>query len=130
MFMKSTITFILLATLALTSCKKQNPTGCFKVKYVDGMCYTNVFQIITPGFKHLGQPNWTRQQDGKVFNNVFVLQNHCEDLGSTYNATDSTYTVRLLNNNETINTNCITCYAAYNNPPLKSLALKSTNCDE
>jgi hypothetical protein len=119
-----------LLILAFASCKKQTQTSCFEIKYVDGMCYTNVFQIITPAFKHLGQSNWTRQQDGKVFNNVFVLQNHCEDLGSTFNAIDSTFAVRLLNNNETINTTCFTCQAAYNNPPTKSLALKSTNCDE
>jgi hypothetical protein len=111
------------------SCKKQSEPSCFKVKYIDGFCYTNVFQIITPDFQHLGQTNWIRQIDNKQFKHVFVLQNHCEDISNTYNTTDSTYTVRLLKEGEHVNTTCFTCQAVYNNPPTKSLPLKSGTCE-
>ncbi len=129
-FKNSKVINTLFLFVLFAACKKTNKQSCFIIKYVDGYCYTHIYQIITPSFQHLGQANWTRPRDSVQFNNVFVLQNHCEDLSTTFNSNDSSITVRLLNDNETINRQCITCQAAYNNPPLKSLAIKSCNYEE
>jgi hypothetical protein len=112
------------------SCKKEQRTPCITIKYVDGFCYTHIYEITNPAFQHLGQDNWIRPRDGKRFDNVFVLENFCEDLSSTYSLHDSSFTVRLLADNEPKNKSCIVCQADYTNRPSTFLSLKPYTCDE
>lgn len=119
----------LFCLIMVFACKKENNHQCFKVKFIDSFCYTHIYQIISPEFKHLGQSSWIRQSDSMVFENVFVLDNFCEDLSSSFDTFSKNYTVRLLAENEKKNFSCFTCQAEYNNPPFKKLAIKSFACD-
>jgi hypothetical protein len=115
--MKYLTLLILLCTL-LFSCKKESNEQCFKIKWIDGVCATNIYQIQDSAFTYLGEDNYVIARDGKTYDNVFTLANYCDNI--TSNA-DSTAIVKL--NTSKINLSCIVCFAAYTKQPPKALAV-------
>jgi hypothetical protein len=115
--MKRLFTLIVVSTL-LFSCKKENNEQCFKIKWIDGICATNIYQIQDSAFAYLGEDNYVIARDGKTYDNVFTLANYCD--GITLNA-DNTASVKL--NTSKLNLSCIVCFAAYTKQPPKALAV-------
>jgi hypothetical protein len=114
----------LFLVITFLSCQKDNNPQCFKVKYIDGICATSIYQIQDPTYFYLGQNNWLCPKDGRYYDHVFVLKNYCQSIAL---ATDSTANVYLYNGDDSNILNCITCLAIYINPPTKSLSIKPCN---
>lgn len=118
-YMKKLICISLL--IVLFSCKKQTAETCFKVKYINGVCATKIYQIQDAAFYNLGADNWANPFDGKIYNHVFVQTNYCQ--GFNLNA-DSTVNVKVADYYGGVIMDCITCLAVYPaTPPDKAIAI-------
>ncbi len=111
--------FLLLIVFAFAACaKKAQPEPCFKVKFIEGICATQVYQIIDNAFQLYGQDGW-RASNGQLYDNVIQLGNPCITLNRT---ADSTAMVQIEYN---IGEVCVTCAATIAvPPPNKVLSLK------
>jgi len=110
---------LLLCSTFLFSCKKETTEQCFKVKWIDSICAINIYQIQDSVYMYLGEDNYILSKDGKVYDNIFVQSNYCDNIILT---SDNTAMVKL--NNERDNLSCVICLAAYVNPPSKNLSIK------
>ncbi len=110
------ITLLILISLTLFSCKKESSDQCFKVKWIDGVCAINIYQIQDSAFTYLGEDNYIISKDGKTYDNVFTLGNYCDNI--TLNA-DNTATVKIKTSKT--NLSCVICLAVYPKQPPKTL---------
>jgi hypothetical protein len=113
------ISIILAFSIALLSCKKEISKDCFTVKYIDGTCATNIYQIQDANFEYLGEDNWVAAKDNKVYNNVFTQENYCDNI-----TLNSDSTAKIYISTDKINYNCVYCLALYPKPTPKKLQVK------
>mgnify|MGYP006866638837 CR=1 FL=1 len=71
---------LLLCSTFLFSCKKKTTEQCFKVKWLDGICAINIYQIQDSAYMYLGEDNYILSKDGKVYDNIFVQSNYCDNI--------------------------------------------------
>jgi hypothetical protein len=104
--------YFLIATVifCLASCKKESKKVCFKVKFIEGICGTNVYQIIDSNYITLGENNWL-SSSGVIYNHVFLQENPCRNIAF---APDKTANVYIDNSNSD---GCIICTATISVPP-------------
>ena len=76
-------------------------------------------ETLSSAYMYLGEDNYILSKDGKVYDNIFVQSNYCDNIILT---SDNTAMVKL--NNERDNLSCVICLAAYVNPPSKNLSIK------
>jgi hypothetical protein len=113
------ILFTILFSSLLFSCKKEASKDCFTIKYIDGTCATNIYQIQDANFEYLGEDNWVAAKDNQVYNNVFTLENYCDEIMLQ---SDSTAKVYLSTGK--IKYDCYYCLAAYPKATPKRLQVK------
>lgn len=123
-FTAATLLFGLLLALALFGCSKKlakDPTPCFKVKRVAGICADVVLQIQDPKYYNLGEDNWPNTRDSNLlYDHVFFVGNYCAfekslaAAGIDPKSTDE-FTVQLGTNADS--DGCITCMAALASRP-------------
>lgn len=125
--MKFTAIFLLTAlllALALAGCTKKlakDPTPCFKVKRVAGICADVVLQVQDAKYYNLGEDNWPNTSDKNLlYNHVFFVANYCAFEKSLEAAgidpkTKDEFTVQLGTQPDA--EGCITCMAALASRP-------------
>jgi hypothetical protein len=103
--------------LFFTACSKQN-NNCFTIKFIEGICGENVYQITDNNYTHLGQNNW-RTSNGSTYDHVFLMENPCRTIQLDANKNATVY----INNSNS--DGCITCQATLGVPlPTKRLNVK------
>jgi hypothetical protein len=121
--MKYLISSILLSAI-FVSCfeKKDIAEPCIKIKFINGVCGTNVYQILDANYYSYGQNNWTNPFNGQVLDHVFTLKNHCATITL---AADSTTNVKFI---DAPANNCAICLAIYpGTPPAKTNSVAACN---
>ncbi len=117
---------ILLLSLSILGCKKteKSDSDCFNVKVLGSVCGVVVLQIQDPAFENLGVDGWYNPFDKKVYDNVFLLKNYCDNIGVD---NKDVFKVKL-KNETTINNNCYVCYALFPGN-LPNIQLAVTACE-
>jgi hypothetical protein len=119
--------FIAFSLVSLWSCEKGNPSKkCFSVKIVAALCSDVVVTIIDPEMQEYGEDNWLNPTDNQRYNNVFMIQNNCENIAAIQ--------ASMMNGNAPFNVQfsepgapdgCVNCTALLTNRPSKVHAIKA-----
>lgn len=134
------ISFIILSSLlllALAGCEKNdhnNTDGCIQVKVLDAVCNSAVLQILDPDYYHLGVNGY--QKNGVIYDHVFTTVFPCKLPDNVYSGrpnqgvADKPYYVKIIDQPEPSDPNCMTCAAIVSNAPNKFLHISvSQECN-
>lgn len=123
--------FIILTSLFLflsVGCEKNeqnNTEGCIQVKVLDVLCNSAVLQILDPDYYHLGVNGY--QKNGITYDHVFATVLTCKlpFTDTLYRAdqgvTDRPLYIKIIDQPEPSDPNCVSCAAIVSNAPSKWL---------